>query len=68
MVKDLKGNYNPFYFLALFIIIILAGIIHGMFLSGGSLLVIYALTALKKIRVQSNIDCGLGYTEFRINY
>lgn len=29
------------------IIILLAGVIHGMFLSGGSLLVIYAMTALK---------------------
>ncbi|MFI3257652.1 MAG: sulfite exporter TauE/SafE family protein [Spirochaetales bacterium] len=33
--------------LVLIFIIILAGIIHGMFISGGSLLVVYAITVLK---------------------
>ena len=32
---------------AMLVVLIVAGIIHGMFLSGGSLLVIYAVTVMK---------------------
>lgn len=58
------------------VIIILAGVIHGMFLSGGSLLVIYAMTALKdKSEFRATLaaiwvvlDIGMMINQFRLGY
>lgn len=58
------------------IIIILAGVIHGMFLSGGSLLVIYAMTALKdKSEFRATLaaiwvvlDIGMIINQVRLGY
>ena len=44
---DSKGK-PPVYFAGMMLVILAAGVIHGMFVSGGALLVIYASTALKE--------------------
>lgn len=42
------GEKNTFRSIGMLLVILAAGVIHGMFVSGGALLVIYASTALKE--------------------
>lgn len=49
----------------LLLVILIAGIIHGMFLSGGTMLVIYALSVLKdKTEFRATLNCSWVITGF----
>ncbi|AQU80850.1 sulfite exporter TauE/SafE family protein [Planococcus faecalis] len=72
----IKKSIVKIPFMVTIVILLLAGVIHGMFLSGGSLLVIYAMTTLKgKSEFRATLaaiwvvlDIGMIINQLRLGY